>query len=87
MTNAVRHGRCQSIAIDLHVAHGVATLTVKDDGAGFEPTAIAKGSGLTGMIERLERLGGTVRIDSRGGAGTRVVAVVPVRRSRTEETA
>jgi len=87
MTNAVRHAGCRSIAIDLHVANGVATLTVRDDGAGFEPTATAQGSGLTGMIERLERLGGTVRIESGVGTGTHVVAVVPVRRSRTEETA
>jgi signal transduction histidine kinase/ligand-binding sensor domain-containing protein len=87
MTNAVRHGGCRSIAVDLNVAKGIASLTVKDDGSGFDPATISGGSGLTGMIERLERLGGTVNINSGQGSGTSVVANVPVRRSRAEESA
>jgi signal transduction histidine kinase len=51
---------------------------ISDDGDGFEPDAGHSGFGLTGMRERVALLGGELRIESRPGSGTRVLASVPV---------
>jgi signal transduction histidine kinase len=49
---------------------------VADDGAGGAD--LARGSGLRGLADRVEALGGTLRVDSRAGAGTRLEAVLPI---------
>ena len=53
-------------------------MTIRDDGAGFDPSAATSGFGLLGMRERVELLGGTLRIESSPGAGTTVSATLPV---------
>jgi signal transduction histidine kinase len=82
ITNALRHGRPQSIRVTVESKAGDDTLhvVVRDDGAGFE-IGEQRGTesghfGMHGMRERAERLGGSVRIESRPGAGTTVHAVV-----------
>ena len=61
---------------------------VRDDGAGFDPTADTTGFGLLGMRERVELLDGTLLIDSSPGAGATVRASFPVqRRAGTASTA
>ena len=55
------------------------TLTIVDDGVGFDINATRrKGLGLISMQERLEAVGGSFEIHSRPGAGTRLKAAVPV---------
>ena len=49
---------------------------VADDGAGGADAA--RGSGLRGLADRVEALGGNLRIESRAGAGTRLEAVLPI---------
>src|SRR5215216_3833956 len=49
---------------------------VADDGPGSAD--LARGSGLRGLADRVEALGGTLRVDSRAGAGTRLEAVLPI---------
>jgi len=51
---------------------------VEDDGRGFDADAARDGMGLDGMRERLALLGGKLKIESRPGAGTALVAEVPV---------
>ena len=53
---------------------------MRDDGSGFDP-ALGPGRGLLGMRERVEMLGGTLKIDSRPGEGTRVSSTLPLRSS------
>jgi signal transduction histidine kinase len=50
---------------------------VEDDGVGFAPDNL-RGMGMVGMEERLRQVGGTLRITSQPGKGTKVVAEVPV---------
>jgi signal transduction histidine kinase len=50
-------------------------LTVEDDGVGG--AAPERGSGLRGLADRVEALGGALQLDSRPGAGTRLTAVIP----------
>lgn len=75
VSNAIRHGRARHLAIRVEVdaADEVVTLTVDDDGVGFEPAAQhGTGHGLTNMAERAALVGGSLDIVSRPGAGTRV---------------
>ncbi|MGH9110818.1 MAG: histidine kinase, partial [Acidimicrobiales bacterium] len=58
---------------------GNLTFTVADDGAGFDPAALAgRGHGFVNMSDRLGAIGGTVAVDSAPGRGTRVSGTVPV---------
>jgi signal transduction histidine kinase len=55
------------------------TFTVTDDGAGFDPAALAgRGHGFVNMSDRLGAIGGNVEVDSAPGRGTRVSGTVPV---------
>lgn len=83
LTNVVRHARATRIDLRLDDTDGALSLEVADDGAGFDvnearsrPTASV---GLFGMAERVALVGGTLDIQSRKSAGTRVVVRVPVR--------
>lgn len=83
LTNVVRHARASRAEMRLAEADGHLTLTVSDDGVGFDvdeararPTASV---GLFGMAERVALVGGTIEVLSRNGAGTRVDVRVPVR--------
>ncbi|MEA2531755.1 MAG: hypothetical protein QOG89_3399 [Thermomicrobiales bacterium] len=77
--NAVRHARAERVALRLGATADGLALEVADDGIGFDPTAAHPGRvGMRSMRERVERLGGTLSIDSEPGRGTRVRAEVPI---------
>ena len=77
LQNALKHSSARAIDMRLTGAADRLTLTVTDDGAGFDVKATeGRGLGLISMRERLEAVGGTLRIDSVEGRGTRVEAVV-----------
>lgn len=80
LTNAIRHGRPQSIEVRLQGDPHALLLQVRDDGCGFD-TATATASrgdgsqlGINGMYQRLRLLGGTLSIESRPGGPTIVTA-------------
>ncbi len=77
LTNVVKHAQAHQVVVRL--AHRGATLTiqVRDDGCGFDPEA-ARGLGLTGLADRIDIAGGTLKIESTRGAGTVVRARLPV---------
>jgi signal transduction histidine kinase len=79
LNNALRHAQAHCISVSLSFAPEVTSLEVTDDGVGFDLSSVPMpgGLGLPGMAERAEQLGGTLGVDSRPGAGTRVTAVVP----------
>jgi signal transduction histidine kinase len=53
---------------------------VADDGAGFDSaSAAAKGHGFVNMSDRLGAIGGTLRVDSAPGEGTRIRGTIPIR--------
>ena len=82
VSNARRHGAASHARVSLRVDRGVAQLRVVDDGRGFlcEPGIAwpAGGEGLPGMHERAELLGGTLRVESAPGAGTRIEVTLPL---------
>lgn len=81
LTNVVRHARASSASVVAMLAEGTVQLVVEDDGIGFDEMSLesAERVGLMGMRERLELLGGSLRIESASGRGTTVHARLPRR--------
>lgn len=79
LTNVVKHARAENVSILLtRKGQGVATV-VEDDGRGFDPLgAVDRGLGLLGMRERIALLGGRLTVEASEGAGTTLVAEVPL---------
>jgi signal transduction histidine kinase len=76
LTNASKHAEPDRIDVRVAVDDGHALVEVRDDGSGgVDPT---RGSGLSGLGDRVSALGGTLEIDSPAGAGTTVRARIPV---------
>jgi PAS domain S-box-containing protein len=76
LTNAAKHAAARSITVRLRTRRtGGLVLEIADDGRGFDPEAIPSGHlGLTMLRERAQAVGASVRVQSRPGQGTRVVA-------------
>jgi signal transduction histidine kinase len=73
LANAGRHAAARAVAVGLRFAAGRVELTVEDDGRGFDPAAVRRGTGLRESIAgRLARLGGCAVVDARPGRGTSV---------------
>jgi PAS domain S-box-containing protein len=77
LTNAAKYAEPSAVAVTVTTAAGVLTAEIEDDGrGGADP---AGGTGLRGLADRLEALGGRIRIDSPPGHGTRIRAQLPLR--------
>lgn len=83
IVNIGRHARAETVLIQVASTDGTLSIEIEDDGVGFDPDRVVaepgslRGVGLAGMRERLEIIGGTLRIDSAPGTGTRVAMTVP----------
>jgi signal transduction histidine kinase len=80
LNNAIRHARAETIEVEIEASDSGVTLTVRDDGVGFDPGARAireRRLGLTSMRERAERLGGTFSVHTAREAGTTVRVEIP----------
>lgn len=84
LNNAAKHAKVEQVAVSLELEPGRVRLEVSDDGQGFEVPPhlggfVGQGRlGLVGMRERAEKLGGTCRVESAPGQGTKVVVEVPL---------
>jgi signal transduction histidine kinase len=80
LTNVARHAHAQEATVTLLAEDEFLRIEVEDRGAGFDPREARAGRsfGLTGMRERAHILGGRFIIHSSAGAGTRVVAELPL---------
>ena len=89
LTNVVRHAEATQVDVRLRIVRGSLTLTVQDDGRGFDPSRQLSdrrsGLGLAGMRERMEQLHGRIEIDAAPGHGCRLMVSCPVEveRART----
>ena len=76
LTNAAKHSGASAVHVTADTVDGHLRLSIDDDGiGGADP---ARGSGLVGLKDRVEALGGTLRVDSRAGQGTRLLAELPL---------
>jgi PAS domain S-box-containing protein len=74
--NATKHARASGIEVSLALRDGGLLLSIRDDGVGGADSG--RGSGLVGLQDRVEALGGTIRIDSPPGGGTSLVVTLPL---------
>jgi PAS domain S-box-containing protein len=72
LTNAAKHAEASHIRVTVRASTGMLRATVEDDGVGGAEASA--GSGLIGLIDRVEALGGRVALDSPPGEGTRISA-------------
>jgi signal transduction histidine kinase len=78
LQNASKYSAADHAIVALRQSDGVLSFEVADDGRGFDPETVARGSGLRGMADRIEAVGGELRIESALGHGTRVRGHVPI---------
>jgi signal transduction histidine kinase len=76
LANAAKHAQASRIRVSLGQSDGSLLLTVRDDGVGGADSGL--GSGLVGLKDRVEALGGTIAIDSPRGGGTSLVVTLPL---------
>jgi len=77
LQNIAKYAQASSASILLALSNGRLRFVVEDDGRGFDP-ALARGTGLTNMRDRLEAIGGALELDSAPGRGTTVRGQIPV---------
>jgi signal transduction histidine kinase len=76
LTNAVKHARASTVHVAVDQLHGTLRLSIRDDGVGGADPG--RGSGLIGLYDRVEAMGGTIHVDSPVGAGTAVLVSLPL---------
>jgi PAS domain S-box-containing protein len=84
LTNVARHAEAKAVKVQLQYDTKTTSLTVTDDGQGFNALNVLAnmdqtgGIGLAGMKERIESVGGQLTITSEGGKGTTLIAWIPL---------
>jgi signal transduction histidine kinase len=78
LQNVAKYADATGVVVRLAEEEGRLLFSVTDDGVGFDPDRTPKGSGLQNMADRLEALGGTIRIVSSPGSGTTITGRIPV---------
>jgi len=78
LNNIAKYAGASHATIDLAQHDGHVTFRVYDDGAGFDPATTSYGTGLQGMADRLDAIGGDLTVMSTPGSGTTVAGRVPV---------
>ncbi|HKF80933.1 MAG TPA: GAF domain-containing sensor histidine kinase [Thermoleophilaceae bacterium] len=84
LTNAAKHARCSHVHVSVGVEHGATTVEVRDDGVGGADASA--GSGLRGLADRVNALGGRLEIESPVGEGTTIRARITSGAAETRET-
>lgn len=87
LTNCAKHAQARHVEIVLKAGEQRVFATVKDDGAGFEPSKEGKsnGIGLLGIAERIRELQGTLNISSSPGRGTSVEVELPLENTEVRD--
>jgi len=76
LTNVAKHARASAAEVRVEIGQGVLHVSVHDDGRGG--AGFGRGSGLVGLKDRVEALGGRIRLDNPPGAGTALDIVLPL---------
>jgi PAS domain S-box-containing protein len=76
LTNAAKHSRAAAVAVEVEALDGAVRVTASDDGVGGANAS--RGSGLLGIRDRIDALGGTMSLASPPGEGTCITVQIPV---------
>jgi PAS domain S-box-containing protein len=75
LANVAKHARASTVQVRAGIRHGTLELLIRDDGTGGADPS--RGTGLIGLTDRVEALGGTIGISSPAGAGTQITVSLP----------
>ncbi len=78
LNNVAKYAHANAATVTLVASNGDLRFTVSDDGVGFDPSATGYGTGLRGMSDRLDAIGGRLEIRSEPGVGTTVAGTIDV---------
>jgi signal transduction histidine kinase len=85
LTNVAKHAQATRVIVSLEIQKGAVTVTISDNGEGFEAQSVLNGErphtsgwGLLGIRERTRLLGGRCTIDSTPGEGSRISVTIPL---------
>jgi signal transduction histidine kinase len=78
LRNAAKHAHASRASVRLSESNAELQFEVADNGQGFDPATTQQGTGLQGIADRIDALGGHVHIDSAPGQGTKINGQVPV---------
>ena len=85
LTNTAKHAHASVVRVELDTHDAILRLAIRDDGiGGADP---GQGSGLVGLSDRIEALGGTLQVTSPAGSGTTLLIEVPVEGQRSAVSA
>jgi signal transduction histidine kinase len=73
LQNVAKYADATSAVVRLGERDGRLEFEIADDGRGFDPTATSYGTGMQGMVDRLDAIGGTLEVSSESGRGTMVL--------------
>ena len=76
LANTMKHAHASYVEMSLSTRHGSLLLSIRDDGVGGADPA--RGSGLAGLADRVEALGGSIHLHSTAGAGTHITVDLPL---------
>lgn len=78
LQNIAKYADASTIHVQLRAAPRALNFTVRDDGVGFDPESYTPGTGIQGMQDRLDAVGGSLTVTSAVGDGTLVAGSVPI---------
>jgi signal transduction histidine kinase len=78
LQNVAKYANATGVDIDIRQRDGALTFEIRDDGIGFDPANAPRGTGLQGMADRVEAVGGTLQVRSAPGSGTTVSGMLPI---------
>jgi signal transduction histidine kinase len=78
LQNVAKYAHASTATVRLRAEDGTLRFEVTDDGRGFDPASTGYGTGLQGMADRVDAVGGSLRVESRTGGGTTVTGILPI---------
>ena len=78
LQNVTKYANATGVDIDIRQGDGALTFEIRDDGIGFDPANAPRGTGLQGIADRVEAVGGTLQVRSAPGSGTTVSGTLPI---------
>jgi len=79
LANAAKHAHASVVHVELHAHDAMVRVAIHDDGVGGADPA--RGSGLTGLSDRIEAVGGTFEVTSPASSGTMLLIEIPAART------
>ncbi len=83
INNVIKHARASSVNVKMTLIDQIFTISIRDDGCGFQPDDKLVGNGLKNMKQRIDNIGGDCQIESQPGQGTTIQLQLKLNRDKT----